>query len=180
MAEGAALSTETADVTLLDSNLEKMEYSIRMGRRVTSKIVQNVIFSVVVKFVVLGFALSGKTQLWAAIGSDVGAMLVVTLNAMALLPRQSRESAKPSPWNTAGHDVEDGQGALPCCNSKQSDCRIGSQDQECKRSIGACPDGAGNCRDSAKIGANVSVVQDVGYPVLKPCSKVQLHQNGDN
>ena len=95
MAEGAALSTETADVTLLDSNLEKMEYSIRMGRRVTSKIVQNVIFSVVVEFVVLGFALSGKTQLWAAIGSDVGAVLVVTLNAMALLPRPSRESAKP-------------------------------------------------------------------------------------
>ena len=142
MGEGAALSMETADVTLLDSNLEKMEYSIRMGRRVTSKIVQNVIFSVVVKFVVLGFALSGKTQLWAAIGSDVGAMLVVTLNAMALLPRQSRESAKPSPWNTAGHDVEDGRGALPCCNSKQSDdcCRASSQDQEGKRSIGVCPD----------------------------------------
>ena len=32
MGDGAALSMEKADVTLLDSNLEKMEYSIRAWR----------------------------------------------------------------------------------------------------------------------------------------------------
>jgi hypothetical protein len=88
MGKGAALSMETSDVTLLDSNLEKIEYSIRMGRRVTGKIIQNVVFAISVKIVVLGFALAGMTQLWAAIASDVGAMLIVTLNSMLLLPRR--------------------------------------------------------------------------------------------
>ena len=60
MGEGAALSMETSDVTLLDSNLEKIEYSIRMGKRVTAKIIQNVLFSITVKVVVLGFALAGS------------------------------------------------------------------------------------------------------------------------
>ena len=60
MGEGAALSMETSDVTLLDSNLEKIEYSIRMGQKVTSKIIQNVVFSLTVKVVVLGFALAGS------------------------------------------------------------------------------------------------------------------------
>jgi Cd2+/Zn2+-exporting ATPase len=92
MGAGAALAMETADVTLLDSNLEKLEFSIRMGRRVIAKIKQNVAFSIGVKFVVLGFALTGKTSLWAAIASDVGAMLLVTLNAMLLLPARQREN----------------------------------------------------------------------------------------
>lgn len=92
MGAGAALAMETADVTLLDSNLEKLEYSIRMGRRVIAKIKQNVAFSLGVKIVVLGFALAGRTSLWAAIASDVGAMILVTLNAMLLLPPRQREN----------------------------------------------------------------------------------------
>ena len=34
----------------------------------------------------LGFALAGRAALWPAIASDVGAMLLVTLNSMMLLP----------------------------------------------------------------------------------------------
>jgi Zn2+/Cd2+-exporting ATPase len=89
MGEGAALSMETADITLLDSDLRKIEYGIRMGRRVSHKISQNIVFSIVSKAVVLVFALLGKAELWAAIAADVGAMLVVTLNAMTLLPNRS-------------------------------------------------------------------------------------------
>ena len=63
MGEGAALSMETADVTLLDSDLQKIEFSIRMGQKVTSKIIQNVVFSLAVKFLVLGFALAGSKYL---------------------------------------------------------------------------------------------------------------------
>ena len=92
MGAGAALAMETADVTLLDSNLEKLEFCMRMGRAVISKIKQNIVFSLVVKLTVLGFAIAGKTNLWAAIGSDVGAMLIVTLNAMLLLPSRQRSS----------------------------------------------------------------------------------------
>ena len=86
MGDGCELAMETADVTLLDSNLEKLEYSIQMGRRVIRKIKENIIFSLVVKLTVLGFTLAGSGKLWAAIASDVGAMLLVTLNAMTLLP----------------------------------------------------------------------------------------------
>lgn len=63
MGEGAALSMETADVTLLDSDLRKIEFSIRMGQKVTSKIIQNVVFSLAVKLLVLGFALAGSKYL---------------------------------------------------------------------------------------------------------------------
>ena len=80
MGAGAALAMETSDVTLLDSQLDKLVYSIRMGRRAIRKIRENIVFSVAVKAIVFGFALSGDVYLWAAIASDVGAMLIVTLN----------------------------------------------------------------------------------------------------
>jgi Cd2+/Zn2+-exporting ATPase len=92
MGAGAALAMETADVTLLDSHLSKLIYSVDMGRRVIRKIKENVIFSIAVKLIVLGFALAGKAELWAAIASDVGAMILVTLNGMLLLP--SKKSVK--------------------------------------------------------------------------------------
>ena len=91
MGEGAALAMETADVTLMDSNLEKLLYAVIMGRKVIRTILENVVFSLVVKAIVLGFAVSGKgSSLWAAIASDVGAMLLVTLNGMKLLPSSKK------------------------------------------------------------------------------------------
>lgn len=90
MGEGAALAMETADVTLMDSNLNKLLYSVRMGRRVVNTIVENVAFSLIVKAIVMGFTFAGKASLWAAIATDVGAMLIVTINGMKLLPSSKK------------------------------------------------------------------------------------------
>jgi len=65
-----------------------------MGRRVLRKIKENVIFSFVVKVIVLGFTIHGDVALWAAIVSDVGAMLLVTLNGMTLLPSSKIDREK--------------------------------------------------------------------------------------
>jgi cation transport ATPase len=117
MGAGAALAMETSDVTLLDSQLDKLIYSIRMGRRVILKIRENVIFSLVVKAIVVGFALGGHAQLWAAIASDVGAMLLVTLNGMMLLPLRKKRSRSenrshvehaPTAESTSEHVLEHG------------------------------------------------------------------------
>ena len=88
MGVGAALAMETADVTLLDSNLHKLLFSVKMGRRVLWKIRENVVFSLLVKVLMLGLAVFDHVPLWAAIVSDVGSMLCVTLNGMLLLPSQ--------------------------------------------------------------------------------------------
>merc|ERR1711933_229080 len=91
MGEGAALAMETADITLMDSKLTKLSFSIKMGRSVIRKIRENVIFSILVKLVVLGLTITNHVGLWAAIGSDVGSMIVVTLNGMSLLPKKTEK-----------------------------------------------------------------------------------------
>jgi Cd2+/Zn2+-exporting ATPase len=113
MGAGAALALETADVTLMDSNLTKLVYSIRMGRRVINKIKQNVVFSLVVKFLVLGFAVANRASLWAAIASDVGAMILVTCNGMSLLPARRKHLHDAKSMEEAPASLKDSNASSP-------------------------------------------------------------------
>jgi Cd2+/Zn2+-exporting ATPase len=84
-ATGTVVAMETADVCLMDNDLRKVARAIRVGRAVKAKIVQNITLSVVSKLAMLALALAGYAWLWLAILSDVGAMLLVTVNAMTIL-----------------------------------------------------------------------------------------------
>jgi Zn2+/Cd2+-exporting ATPase len=86
MGEGAALAMEMSDVTLMDSNLTKLPFMIEMGSKVVQIIRENIIVSLVCKIVVVGLTFTGYMTLLFAIASDVGVMLLVTLNGMRLLP----------------------------------------------------------------------------------------------
>eukprot|EP00594_Rhizosolenia_setigera_P017667 CAMPEP_0178977216 /NCGR_PEP_ID=MMETSP0789-20121207/24356_1 /TAXON_ID=3005 /ORGANISM="Rhizosolenia setigera, Strain CCMP 1694" /LENGTH=978 /DNA_ID=CAMNT_0020666571 /DNA_START=524 /DNA_END=3460 /DNA_ORIENTATION=+ len=94
MGSGAALAMEMSDVTLMDSNLNKLLFSIKMGKRVIWAIQENIIFSLIAKTIVVGFTFAGWMTLLSAIATDVGVMLAVTLNGMKLLPSKKRNWEK--------------------------------------------------------------------------------------
>lgn len=95
MGEGASLAMEMSDITLMDSNLSKLVFTMKMGTRVVMTIQENLLLSVVAKLLVVGLTFGGKMTLLAAIAADVGVMLIVTLNGMKLLP-SGREPPKLS------------------------------------------------------------------------------------
>lgn len=85
---GAAASDtalETADVALMRDDLSALPGLIVLGRATMRVIRQNVWFSIVVKFVVLGLAIAGRATLWMAVFADTGVSLLVILNGMRLL-----------------------------------------------------------------------------------------------
>ncbi|MBX3465496.1 MAG: cadmium-translocating P-type ATPase [Planctomycetes bacterium] len=84
-AAGSDAAIETADVALMSDDLGKLPWLVLHSRRTLRVIRQNVFFSLAVKavFVVLTFA--GHASLWAAIGADMGASLLVILNGLRLL-----------------------------------------------------------------------------------------------
>ena len=85
MAYGAPLALETADCALMDNDLRKLPRLFRLARRTRRTIIQNLVFSFVSKFVVLGLTLAGMMTLGLAVATDVGAMLIVTVNGAALI-----------------------------------------------------------------------------------------------
>lgn len=82
---GNAQVLETADVVLLNDDLEKLPFAIRLSKFVNSLIRQNVVFSLGVKALVAVLALLGLTPLWVAVLADIGISLIVTLNGMRAL-----------------------------------------------------------------------------------------------
>ena len=93
MGAGAALSMEVSDVTLMDSNLSKLLFSMKIGKKVLRTVKENILFSVLAKFVVIAFTFAGQMTLLGAIAADVGVMLLVSLNGMKLLPSSASEVA---------------------------------------------------------------------------------------
>jgi Zn2+/Cd2+-exporting ATPase len=88
-AAGSDTALETADVALMSDDLTQLPRFFRLGRRTVAIIRQNVAVSVLVKFAVLGLAMTGTATLWMAVFADTGVSLLVTLNGMRLLSRRS-------------------------------------------------------------------------------------------
>ncbi len=82
---GNAQVLETADVVLLDDDLGKLPFAIRLSEFVNKLIKQNVIISLGVKFLIALIALAGLTPLWVAVMADIGISLLVTLNGTRAL-----------------------------------------------------------------------------------------------
>ena len=89
MGDGAALAMEMSDVTLMDSNLSKLLFSMKLGAKVITTVKQNIVFSMLVNSIAVVLTLFGRMTLLWAIVSDVGVMLLVTLNGMKLLSERT-------------------------------------------------------------------------------------------
>lgn len=66
-------------------DLEKLPFAVKVCRRALSIIKQNMIFAFAIKAVAILFIFPGWLTLWMAVIADIGATVIVTLNALRLL-----------------------------------------------------------------------------------------------
>jgi Cd2+/Zn2+-exporting ATPase len=109
-AAGSDAAIETADIALMTDDLARLPWLVRHSRRTLAVIRQNVVFALGVKavFVVLTFA--GFATLWGAIAADVGASLLVVVNALRLLsaPRNVAASSEQAADNLVAGQLTHG------------------------------------------------------------------------
>merc|ERR1719272_601910 len=106
-AAGTQVAMENAHVILMDSDLLKLGRSVRLGRYTVTKIKQNIWFALISKVVMVAITLAGYASLWGAILADLGAMLIVTINASMVLGER-----KKKPKNAHGGHMHKGDS---CC-----------------------------------------------------------------
>lgn len=82
---GTDSALETADVALMGDDLNKLPYTIKLSRKALGIIKQNISFAIGIKILALLLVIPGWLTLWIAIFADMGATLLVTLNALRLI-----------------------------------------------------------------------------------------------
>jgi Cd2+/Zn2+-exporting ATPase len=82
---GTDTALETADIALMNDDLKKLPFTIKLSRKTLQIIKQNIAFSIGIKILALLLVVPGWLTLWIAIFADMGTTLLVTLNGLRLL-----------------------------------------------------------------------------------------------
>lgn len=81
---GSDVAIENADIAIMDDNIGKIPYLIRLGRGANKTISFNVSLAVLTKLIFIVLAISGMSNLVFAIFADVGVSVIVILNSLRL------------------------------------------------------------------------------------------------
>lgn len=84
-AMGSDAAIEAADVVLMDDDPMKISKAIKISRKCIGIVHQNIVFALGVKLLCLILGALGIANMWVAIISDVGVMIVAVLNAIRAL-----------------------------------------------------------------------------------------------
>jgi len=88
---GTDTALETADIALMNDDLKKLPFTIKLSRKTLQIIKQNITLSIVFKLLALLLVVPGWLTLWIAIFADMGVTLLVTLNGLRLLRVKDKE-----------------------------------------------------------------------------------------
>ncbi len=81
---GSDAALETADIALMNDDLGRVPYALRLSRATLANIRANVIIALGIKAAFVVLAASGAATLWMAVLADTGASMLVVANALRL------------------------------------------------------------------------------------------------
>lgn len=84
---GADMAVETADVVIQTDDPLKVAEAIAIGRRTRRIVLQNIIFAIGVKVLVMMLGILGMATLWEAVFADSGVALLAVMNSMRALKK---------------------------------------------------------------------------------------------
>lgn len=82
---GSDAAIEAADIVLMDDDPRKIAAIVRISRKTLRIVMQNIVFALGVKFIVLIMGAFGAAGMWGAVFADVGVSVIAILNAMRAL-----------------------------------------------------------------------------------------------
>ena len=85
MGSGADAAIEAADVVFLTSQTAAVPRAVEIARQTRAIAMQNIIFALAIKLIVMVLGLWGHASMWAAVFADSGVAMLCVLNAIRLL-----------------------------------------------------------------------------------------------
>ena len=88
MGSGADAAIEAADVVFMHSAVQSVPDALRIARRTGRIAMQNVVFALSVKLLVMLLGLGGFANMWLAVFADTGVAMLCVLNSIRALYRK--------------------------------------------------------------------------------------------
>lgn len=85
MGSGADAAIEAADVVFMNSSVTAIPQSVKIAGSTGSIAMQNVVFALAVKLIVILMGFAGLANIWAAVFADTGVAMLCILNSLRLL-----------------------------------------------------------------------------------------------
>ena len=85
MGNGTEAAIEAADVVFMTSNLQAVPEALHIAKQTGRIAVQNIIFALAVKALVMVLGLMGKASMWMAVFADSGVAVLCVLNSIRIL-----------------------------------------------------------------------------------------------
>lgn len=85
MGSGADAAIEAADVVFMTSSMEAVPQSVHIAKVTAGIAIQNVVFALVVKALVMVLGLAGFANMWLAVFADTGVAMLCVLNSVRIL-----------------------------------------------------------------------------------------------
>jgi len=82
---GSDAAIEAADIVLMTDEPSKLIAAIRIAQRTRQVVVQNIVFALSVKGLVLILGAGGLATMWEAVFADVGVAVIAIINAMRVM-----------------------------------------------------------------------------------------------
>ena len=82
---GQAAAIEASDVVIMTDDLNKIHKAIEISKKTRKIIVENLVFAISVKVIVLILSTIGMAGMWQAIFADVGVTLITIFNTLRIL-----------------------------------------------------------------------------------------------
>ncbi len=88
MGSGADAAIEAADVVFMTSSVEAIPEAISLAKQVNQIAMQNVVFALAIKALVMLLGLLGMANMWMAVFADTGVAMLCVLNSIRILRRK--------------------------------------------------------------------------------------------
>lgn len=82
---GSDAAIESSDVTIMGEEMDKIPLFHRISKKTKAIAIQNIVFALGIKVLVMILGLFGVATMWAAVFADVGVTLLAVLNAMRVM-----------------------------------------------------------------------------------------------
>lgn len=90
MGNGADAAIEAADVVFMTSSVDAIPEAVGIARRTGRIAMQNVVFALVIKFLIMILGFLGYANMWMAVFADTGVAMLCVLNSIRVLYAEKR------------------------------------------------------------------------------------------